>query len=131
MGRLGVVAFPGGFYAYVGSAMSGFESRIGHHLQRNKSPHWHIDYLLREASIGEVILCESKKGAECILAQTLARDFQYIPGFGSSDCKCNSHLYFGNEKVRMKSGVIRAAKQAGFDYRVFSEGGMEQSDIGI
>ena len=82
-GRLKATYFPRGYYAYVGSAMGGFKSRLNRHLKSNKKPHWHIDYLLEKASISEIILCETKDRAECAIAQALSCQFDSIPGFGS------------------------------------------------
>jgi Uri superfamily endonuclease len=110
VGKLGLLAFPQGSYAYVGSAMNGFKSRIGYHLRRKKKPRWHIDYLLERASIREITLFETEERAECILAQTLSKEFPSIPGFGSSDCRCNSHLYFEAEKGKLEKGIIEAVK---------------------
>ena len=100
IGSLKAVHFPGGYYAYVGSAMGGFKARLRHHLKRNKKPHWHIDYLLQKASIRDVILCETEERAECTIAQALSRRFDSIPGFGSSDCKCRSHLFFAADEMK-------------------------------
>ena len=122
VGKLGLLAFPKGFYAYVGSAMNGFKPRIGHHLRRKKKPHWHIDYLLEEALIKEIVFCETEERAECTLAQTLAKESHSIPGFGSSDCKCSSHLYFENGENELKEGALKAANQAGLAYRIFQKG---------
>ena len=99
-GSLKAIYFPGGYYAYVGSAMGGFKSRLNRHLKSNKKPHWHIDYLLEKASISEIILCETNDRAECTIAQALSRQFGSIPGFGSSDCKCRSHLFFATDKMK-------------------------------
>jgi Uri superfamily endonuclease len=107
IGKLGIITFPKGFYAYVGSAMKGFESRIGRHLRKDKKPHWHIDFLLKKARIREIILCETEEKVECILAQALAEEFRAIPGFGSSDCKCESHLYFEKREDKLKARVIK------------------------
>ncbi len=98
-GSLKAIYFPRGYYAYVGSAMGGFKSRLNRHLKSNKKPHWHIDYLLEKASISEIILCETKDRAECAIAQALSCQFDSIPGFGSSDCKCRSHLFFATDKM--------------------------------
>jgi len=106
IGSLEAIHFPGGYYAYVGSAMGGFKSRLNHHLKSNKKPHWHIDYLLEKASISEIILCETNDRVECTIAQALNSQFDSIPGFGSSDCKCRSHLFFATNENRMKSGII-------------------------
>ncbi len=99
-GSLKAIYFPGGYYAYVGSAMGGFKSRLNRHLRSNKKPHWHIDYLLEKASISSIILCETKDRAECPIAQALSCQFDSVPGFGSSDCKCRSHLFFATDKMK-------------------------------
>ena len=100
IGSLKAIYFPRGYYAYVGSAMGGFKSRLNRHLKSNKKPHWHIDYLLEKASISEIILCETKDRTECAIAQALSCQFDSIPGFGSSDCKCRSHLFFATDKMK-------------------------------
>ena len=110
VGKLGCITFPKAFYAYVGSAMSGFRVRLTHHLRKEKKPHWHIDYLLNEAAIVDIILCPGEQKMECLLAQALAREFQFIPGFGSSDCHCNSHLYFDADLDKLKAGGVAAGK---------------------
>ena len=114
VGKLGYIHFPQAFYAYVGSAMNGFEARLPHHLRRKKKPHWHIDYLLEQAELEEVVLCQVEQRRECLVAQALAKEFSSIPGFGSSDCKCRSHLYFAPGKDRLKAKVVRAMSIEGF-----------------
>jgi Uri superfamily endonuclease len=99
-GSLKAIYFPRGYYAYIGSAMGGFKSRLNRHLKGNKKPHWHIDYLLEKASISEIILCETNDRVECTIAQALNGQFDSIPGFGSSDCKCRSHLFFATDKMK-------------------------------
>ena len=113
IGKLGYIHFPKASYAYVGSAMNGFKARLAHHLKEEKRPHWHIDYLLNEADVLEIISHPSKQREECVLAQALAKGLQSIPGFGSSDCKCNSHLYFGDTEDRIKEKLIPAIGKAG------------------
>jgi Uri superfamily endonuclease len=99
-GSLKAIRFPGGYYAYVGSALGGFKSRLNRHLQRNKRPRWHIDYLLQMASINGIILCESQDRIECTIARSLGGRFDSIPGFGSSDCRCKSHLFVSTEEMK-------------------------------
>jgi len=118
IGSLKAIYFPRGYYAYVGSAMGGFKSRLNRHLKSNKKPHWHIDYLLEKASISEIILCETKDRAECTVAQVLSHQFDSIPGFGSSDCKCRSHLFFAADKTRMKSVVVATLNSLGIKPRL-------------
>ncbi len=100
VGGLKVVHFPPGYYAYVGSALGGVESRLNRHLQRSKKLRWHIDYLLQKASIGSIIICETEDRVECAIAQALSRQFDSITGFGSSDCKCPSHLFYDAEGMK-------------------------------
>ena len=106
IGSLKVIHLPGGYYAYVGSAMSGLKSRLSHHLKGNKKPHWHIDYLLQKASISGRILCETGDRVECTIAKAISHQFDSIPGFGCSDCRCRSHLFFSTEERQMKSKVM-------------------------
>ena len=101
IGSLKVIHFHCGYYAYVGSALGGLKSRLNRHLRRGKKPHWHIDYLLQRASINNIIVCEAGDRIECTIAQALNRRFDSIAGFGSSDCRCHSHLFFSTgEMVR-------------------------------
>jgi Uri superfamily endonuclease len=122
IGKLGYVSLPKASYAYVGSAMNGLRARLARHLRGEKKLHWHIDYLLKEAEVEEIILCPGEESVECSLAQALAGKIQSVPGFGSSDCKCRSHLYFASEKDGLKAMVAEAVKQAGLAYEIFSKG---------
>ena len=121
VGKLGYVSFPEASYAYVGSAMNGLRARVGRHMREEKKPHWHIDYFLKEAEIKEIMLCLGEERIECSLAQALAEEFQSIPGFGASDCKCQSHLYFARGRDRLKARVAVAVKQAGLAHEIFFE----------
>ena len=113
IGSLKAVHFHRGYYAYVGSAMSGFKSRLSRHLKGNKRPRWHIDYLLPRASLNDIILCQTQDRAECSIAQALSRRFDSIPGFGSSDCKCHSHLFFTTEGKQMKAKIMSNINRLG------------------
>jgi Uri superfamily endonuclease len=95
VGRLGTIYFPSGYYAYVGSALGGFRSRLDRHLRTGKKPHWHIDYLREKALLDAIITGESPERTECTIALALDRHFGSVPGFGTSDCRCRSHLFFG------------------------------------
>ena len=105
IGGLQDVCFPRGCYAYVGSAMGGVKSRVSRHLRRDKKPHWHIDYLLEKASVVDISVCQSEDRVECTIAQALGSQFDSIPGFGSSDCRCRSHLFFTAEERHIKTAV--------------------------
>ena len=113
IGRLGDVRFPHGHYAYVGSAMGGFSTRLSHHLHRSRKPHWHIDYLLYKAVITGIMLCETEQRTECSIAQALEGLFDGTPGFGSSDCRCRSHLFFHPDDERLRKGLTATLNQLG------------------
>jgi len=116
VGSLKDIYFPGGYYAYVGSAMSGFKSRLSRHHKQSKRPHWHIDYLLQKASITGIIICQTKDRVECVIAQALSHQFDVIPGFGSSDCHCYSHLFFTTNE--MKSEIMATLNLLGLEPRL-------------
>ncbi len=95
VGKLGMLRFAPGTYAYVGSAMRGIEARVRRHLRKEKRLRWHIDYLLASpaARVAEVYVRETPERLECEVADALAAECQVVPGFGSSDCRCKGHLF--------------------------------------
>lgn len=102
IGRLGTLLFPRGYYLYVGSAggPGGLRARLARHCRRAKHPRWHIDYLRCHANLVEIWAVESDERLECLWAQQLAQlsPVRSIPHFGSSDCRCPSHLFHFREK---------------------------------
>ena len=96
IGKLGVISFKKGHYVYVGSALSSLEKRIQRHLRDDKKLFWHIDYLLKHGTVLEVFYKENSVREECHIACLFATTFLPIPGFGCSDCRCSSHLFFGD-----------------------------------
>ncbi len=95
VGRLGYLVFESGIYAYVGSAKRGFNGRISRHLRSGKKLFWHIDYLLSSEAVLIEEIWVSEKAEECELAGDLVSSgiFRfYRAKFGSSDCRCPSHL---------------------------------------
>ena len=108
VGKLGEIYFRRGFYAYVGSAMSGIEARIDRHLRVEKKTFWHIDYILPEMKVLGLIFAELEGKYECVLAEELSSSFDIIDSFGSSDCKCRSHLFFCPDYERLHKGAFRA-----------------------
>lgn len=105
VGGLGEVFFEKGLYAYVGSAQSNLDRRIDRHLSRNKKFHWHIDYFLDSdfISIPGVFVKEAGKTEECLTAARIGG--VPVPGFGCSDCKCDSHLFrIDNPKKLLELG---------------------------
>jgi Uri superfamily endonuclease len=93
-GKLGRLRFQRGYYAYVGSALNGIESRILRHLRRNKKTHWHIDYLLKKGMIVEIHCIASGRREECRIAEKFQKRFTSVADFGCSDCKCPTHLFY-------------------------------------
>jgi len=96
VGKKGEKRFNKGYYIYAGSALNGLDQRIQRHLRKQKKIHWHIDYLLKYAVVIEVFYKESKVKEECNIAKKLDVKLPSISGFGCSDCKCKSHLFYGS-----------------------------------
>ena len=99
VGRLGNMRLRSGFYLYVGSAFGtgGVRARVNHHLHASPRPHWHIDYLRPHATPEEVWLCHDRKRREHLWARffsSMPGVLVPMPGFGSSDCDCDAHLFF-------------------------------------
>ena len=94
VGALGKISFKKGLYAYVGSAQNNLEKRVKRHFKKHKRSFWHIDYLLLKThvKIVKVFYKDAGKAEECRVEQELNRKGAPITGFGSSDCKCKSHL---------------------------------------
>ena len=108
IGRLGEQTFPPGYYLYVGSAMRGLTARLSRHLRLRKRLHWHIDYLRRHADQVTALPIRATERLECALATALAEVCQSGPvGFGCSDCKCPTHLFWLPENPLQQSGFHR------------------------
>ena len=109
IGSLGLIHFPKGNYLYIGSALNGIEGRVIRHLSDSKKIHWHIDYLLEKAEVFKVYFLESRKKTECSIADKFFEKFDPVPRFGSSDCNCTGHLFYGNRNelvdCALKSGM--------------------------
>jgi len=94
VGDLGTIRFDRGYYLYVGSARKNLSQRIARHSRRLKTFHWHIDHLRRYAEYHGSLPVRASMDLECELASALGRISQWdIPNFGSSDCRCQSHLF--------------------------------------
>jgi len=93
-GALGTHRFPSGWYAYVGSALGpGGFSRVDRHRRSaagETDAFWHVDYLLGHPEVSLDAVVAAEVDAECAVSATLPEG--PIPGFGSSDCSCRSHL---------------------------------------
>ncbi len=98
IGRRGVLNVEPGHYIYVGSAFGpgGIRARIDRHWRLGKNNRWHIDYLRTVVTpIGAWISYEARR-LEHEWAGTLrsAVGLFSVPEFGSTDCDCETHLFF-------------------------------------
>ena len=111
------IEFEKGYYVYIGSAMNSLESRVKRHLSKSKKLHWHVDYLLKNAEVVEVIYNLDKK-VECELSKELSKENSCIQDFGCSDCECNSHLYYFKKKNEAIDEVINAYNSIACPFRI-------------
>ena len=119
VGRLGEVSFKKGDYIYIGSAKGCLEARLQRHLKKEKRIFWHIDYLLENKKAKILQIWTIDKKMECQTAEVFCQDptTEIIKkGFGSSDCKCVSHLFYIKNKERTENIL----KEIGFSRRTES-----------
>ena len=112
IGKLGRFQFKKGYYAYVGSAFGpgGLNSRIKHHIEPKKRYHWHIDYL--NPAVKEVWVSDPGERLEHEWAGSLGKiASDQIPGFGCSDCSCESHLFYFNSFVFLQNSLKELGKK--------------------
>lgn len=118
VGRLGIVSFPPGLYAYLGSAHGpgGLKARIGRHLRAGKPLHWHIDYLTAALRVTHVLAATSEGAQECDwVRRLLEMKGASVPasGFGNTDCRshCPAHLVLlpkDTDIARLESLLVQA-----------------------
>ncbi|WP_405267624.1 DUF123 domain-containing protein [Methanobrevibacter sp.] len=117
--RLGKIRFREGYYVYVGSAMNSLTARINRHLSDEKKLHWHIDYLLKNANITDIIFAESSKKMECDLSKAISNNSVGIKNFGCSDCSCESHLYYFKNRKEAIECVLNAYDSIAMECKFF------------
>jgi len=113
VGRLEEVSFKEGVYIYIGSAKGCLEARLQRHLRKEKRIFWHIDYLLENKKAKILQIWTIDKKMECQTAKIFCQDptTEIIKkGFGSSDCKCLTHLFF----IKDKKKTEKILKETGF-----------------
>jgi len=98
---------------YIGSAKGCLETRLKRDLRKEKRIFWHIDYLLenQKAKILQIWIIDKKM--ECQTTEVFYQDptTEIIKkGFGSSECKCVTHLFYIKNKERIK----KILKEIGF-----------------
>lgn len=100
VGRLGSYDFAAGYYLYVGSAhgSGGLAARLAYHQRPQKAhPHWHFDYLRAEGRLREAWTVAGPERLECVWCKALRNQpglTMPVPGFGSRDTGCASHLFY-------------------------------------
>jgi Uri superfamily endonuclease len=125
VGKLATHRFLPGYYLYLGSALGGIHSRVRRHVAGGRRLHWHIDYLRQLADVVEVWYMVSSQSLECRwyrAAAGMPEAQVAVAGFGSSGCRCASHLlYFASapsfEEFRLRlgrggAGLTRASPEA-------------------
>jgi Uri superfamily endonuclease len=116
VGKLGKIKFLAGHYAYIGSALNSMDKRIKRHMEKEKKIFWHIDYLTSHKDFkpyGAYIINSANK-IECRKAAEIRKDLPFIPGFGSSDCSCSSHLFYSGRKEDGLENLWKLLSRAGF-----------------
>ncbi|VVB74880.1 Uncharacterised protein [Candidatus Tiddalikarchaeum anstoanum] len=112
VGKLGLLKFPKGSYAYIGSSQNNLEKRVNRHISKTKKIHWHIDYLLMDnnVKVEKVFYKKAGRRFECITAKALSNYFSPVLNFGCSDCGCRSHLFIADDKK-----ILLNMNMLGFD----------------
>ncbi|MBN2337604.1 MAG: GIY-YIG nuclease family protein [Acidobacteria bacterium] len=99
--------FSAGCYAYAGSALGGLRQRLGRYAAPGRKLHWHIDYVLAEATVVGAWILPGTERLECPLARILGRRAELVAGFGSSDCGCPGHLFFASDGLFLRERAMR------------------------
>jgi Uri superfamily endonuclease len=106
VGSLGTIQFQKGSYLYTGSAKAGLWGRVKRHLGSPEKIRWHIDRLTSLSNRKSVWWKHHRDNGECRAASILQAKYKNIDGFGSSDCKCPSHLFYaGKEPAFLKKQI--------------------------
>lgn len=123
IGKLGILDLKKGYYIYVGSALNSIDARIKRHLKRDKKLYWHVDYLLNssKASIRSVIYERSPEKWECHVAGQISKKGIPVKKFGSSDCKCDSHLFYFEKFRNAENCSINTFNKLKLDFEKFTD----------
>lgn len=106
IGKLGLMEFEPGHYAYVGSAKVNMQARVDRHARKEKKLRWHVDYFSTCAEHVETYCFFTSQNLECVLAEHLAtRCRESSERFGCSDCRCKSHLFCFESPEQMRGAL--------------------------
>jgi Uri superfamily endonuclease len=98
VGRYRQIDLIPGYYIYVGSALGpgGLQARVSRHFRKSKRKHWHIDYLHEFMRPFGIWYSHESRRLEHQWAEVLFNmvGMSPIQGFGCSDCRCYSHLFW-------------------------------------
>jgi Uri superfamily endonuclease len=86
----------------------GVFARLRHHSRISQRPHWHLDYLRRETEFVEAFALCSPERKECAWARLIASHQEAsepMTGFGSSDCKCDTHLFYFSSRKKAEAAI--------------------------
>ena len=124
VGRLGRLQLDAGTYGYVGSALGpgGLAARLNRHATSSARRHWHLDHVLPRARIVGVLVRAGRIRRECAWA-AWARALAQAPvaGFGSSDCRCRSHLFHLGGSADLSGLAERARRDLAAEFVPRSE----------
>ncbi len=107
IGKNKVLNFSPGFHLYTGSAMNSLWARTERHKKNVKNKKWHVDFLHPPMKHVKTYTFNALD-IECSLAQNLQKIFEPVPYFGSSDCKCPSHLFYSKSPPEENADFINA-----------------------
>ena len=85
--------------------------RVARHLDvsavRNKTHRWHIDHLSAVAEIIGISKIATGDRIECEMARNLALNpvLAGVTGFGSSDCRCCTHLFYARHLHDLENAI--------------------------
>ena len=115
IGKLAQLDIKKGYYVYIGSAMGpgGVLARLKHHSEVSERPHWHLDYLRAATEFYETYALFSAERKECEWATMMAKTAavsEPMKGFGSSDCKCSTHLFYFPSRLKVVQAIGKISK---------------------
>ncbi|MCJ7557740.1 MAG: GIY-YIG nuclease family protein [Gammaproteobacteria bacterium] len=114
-GALGERLLEAGVYLYVGSAFGpgGIKARLSRHLLGAQTLRWHVDYLRAHMLPVAAWYQPQTEPMEHLWAQVLGAGRGITvawPGFGASDCRCNTHLFYASVMPSLAGFKARLAR---------------------